>query len=114
MIRILIDQNISHRIIPKISTTFSAVEHVRNLGLQQASDYEIFLQARGQQFDAILTIDEDFLNLIQVFGSPPKIIWLRLGNCQTDYIASVLVAYREQIESFMLNDELKILQIFKP
>jgi predicted nuclease of predicted toxin-antitoxin system len=52
---------------------------VRDLGLRDASDVEIFKAAK--QADIILlTKDSDFLHLIQRLGAPPRVIWLRCGN----------------------------------
>lgn len=52
---------------------------VRDLGLRDASDVEIFKAAK--QADVILiTKDSDFSQLIQRLGSPPRVIWLRCGN----------------------------------
>lgn len=88
--KILIDQNISFRIISKIASFSDVAYHVKNFGLHQANDYEIFMFARNNQFDAIITIDEDFIKLLDTFSFPPKIIWIRTGNCSTDLLASIL------------------------
>ncbi len=54
--KIVVDQNISYRIIPQISHLFDVVTHVRMLGLTDASDIVIFRNARQNRFDAILTL----------------------------------------------------------
>ena len=40
--KILVDQNISHRIIPKLKIFFNEISHVKEFGLIYASDLEIF------------------------------------------------------------------------
>ena len=52
---------------------------VRDLGLRDAEDTAIFEAAR--QADAvILTKDADFPALVERFGPPPRVVWLRCGN----------------------------------
>lgn len=62
--KILIDQNISFRIINRIEGAFPNVLHVKSLGLMDTDDSKIFIYARRNNFDAILTIDEDFHNIL--------------------------------------------------
>ncbi|REA57865.1 hypothetical protein DSL64_22325 [Dyadobacter luteus] len=81
--RLLIDQNISHRVLPIIQDHFKGIQHVSQLGLLNTNDHEIFMFARNNEFDAIITLDDDFVRLLNLFSSPPKIIWLRTGNCAT-------------------------------
>jgi predicted nuclease of predicted toxin-antitoxin system len=49
--------------------------------------------------------DEDFHRLSILHGPPPKVIWVRLGNCSTDAIISLLRARREEIEGFVAHEE---------
>jgi len=78
--RIWIDAQLSPRIATWIVDTlgFQAVA-VRDLGLRDSDDIEIFNSARDE--DAIvLTKDRDFLDLLGRFGPPPKLVWLTCGN----------------------------------
>lgn len=52
---------------------------VRNVGLRDASDVQIF-EAAKQAGVVLITKDSDFSQLIHRLGSPPKVIWLRCGN----------------------------------
>lgn len=61
--KILIDQNISYRIIPHIQNLFTEVKHVRDIGMTDAFDLPLFMEARKLGFHAVLTQDEDFYNL---------------------------------------------------
>ncbi len=111
--KLLIDQNISHRIIPLISSSFSELTHVRNEGLKDKSDYEIFMFARQYKFDAVISLDEDFVHLLQTFNSPPKIIWLKTGNSSTTQLAQLLVQKKEIIIEFLHSQEKDCLEIYK-
>jgi predicted nuclease of predicted toxin-antitoxin system len=102
--KVLIDQNISHRILTFIQNDLYNFEHVRNVGLKDANDYEIFMYARNNNFDSILTLDEDFQFLLLTQNQPPKIIWIKVGNCPTKILAE-LINNNSSIISFFLTDE---------
>lgn len=89
--KLLIDQNISHRLKALIASSFSAVFHVKDLELTDFPDSVVFETARREHFDAVLTLDEDFHNLVMERGIPPKILWLRLGNCSTAIQAKAIL-----------------------
>jgi predicted nuclease of predicted toxin-antitoxin system len=52
---------------------------VRDLGLRDAEDFEIFTAARDARA-VVMTKDSDFVDLLQRHGPPPQVIWLRSGN----------------------------------
>ena len=110
--KILIDQNISHRIKSKISSIFPLAFHVKDLNLIDENDYKIFAYARKEHFDAIVTIDDDFQRIIFERGTPPKIIWLRIKNCSTDFLAQKIIGNETVINNFLQKDEHDLLQIF--
>ncbi|MFN0204152.1 MAG: DUF5615 family PIN-like protein [Bacteroidia bacterium] len=110
--KILIDQNISHRIIPKLEGLFDNLVHVRDVGLMDTDDYQIFMYARQNQFDAILTLDEDFQHHILIHQAPPKIIWLRVGNCGTNHIIETIVNNFTNIQYFVNDDNYEIIEIY--
>ena len=62
----------------------------------------------------ILTFDEDFSEIQNLFSFPPKIIWLRTGNVSTNEIAQLLIKLKNDIDEFMNNDELGIYEIYIP
>jgi len=75
-----VDAHISPKLCPWIRRQF-AVEalHVRDLGLREAEDPEIFDKARAAKV-VVFTKDEDFVDLAERLGTPPQILWLRCGN----------------------------------
>jgi predicted nuclease of predicted toxin-antitoxin system len=62
---------------------------VRNIGLRSASDVEIFRQAR-ESGAVVMTKDKDFIRLLEIYGPPPHVIWLRIGNSSKDVLQHVL------------------------
>jgi predicted nuclease of predicted toxin-antitoxin system len=71
------------------------------------------MYARQNNIDAIFTLDEDFYNILLEHGVPPKIIWLRIGNCSTSILANVINKNAETIHIFANDSSLDILEIFK-
>ncbi|MBK8966892.1 MAG: DUF5615 family PIN-like protein [Lewinellaceae bacterium] len=110
---ILLDQNISFRLLNRLGGVFPDTTHVRLLGLTDHSDHQIFMYARRKGIDAIITLDEDF-SLIQLeHGTPPKIIWLRTGNCSTTVLAQILLENTSVIQEFLSDDTHDCLEIYK-
>jgi predicted nuclease of predicted toxin-antitoxin system len=102
--KILVDQNISFRLVKRILAVFPQAIHVKLIDLIDANDYRIFMSARQEGFTAILTQDEDFYNLLLEHGVPPKIIWLRTGNCSTTFLTEVILRNAVLIKTFLDDD----------
>jgi predicted nuclease of predicted toxin-antitoxin system len=81
-VKLLFDENLSHRLAEALSDVYSGSEHLRNCGLRGASDERIWQYARENGFVIVLK-DSDFSERSSLRGSPPKVIWLRIGNCTT-------------------------------
>ena len=62
---------------------------VRDVGLRDASDPDIFCAAREAGV-VVMTKDRDFIRLLEEQGPPPQVIWLRLGNCSNAALQEVL------------------------
>jgi len=59
-----------------------------------------------------VTKDENFHRLSVLLGPPPKVIWVRLGNCSTDDVIRLLLQVRrEAIEGFMAHEEAAFLAL---
>jgi predicted nuclease of predicted toxin-antitoxin system len=75
-----LDAQLSPRLARWLSESFAVIAlPLRDLGLRDASDEEIFKAARASGA-VVLTKDADFLKLIDRFGSPPRVIWRTCGN----------------------------------
>ncbi|MBN7809409.1 DUF5615 family PIN-like protein [Algoriphagus sp. H41] len=107
---LLFDQNISYRILKEISADFPDCKQVREVGLEGKTDREIWSWAKQAGF-AIVTFDSDFADLSVLLNSPPKIIWLRLGNTSTKNIAQTLLSRKSEIRDFLSHEQEAILKI---
>ncbi|SEA43812.1 Predicted nuclease, contains PIN domain, potential toxin-antitoxin system component [Flavobacterium gillisiae] len=100
---LLFDQNISFRLISKIETNFPQAKQVRQLGIENYSDLEIWKFAKENDF-TIVSFDADFFDLSNLKGHPPKIIWFRFGNTKTDYLADIINSKKILIKEFIRSD----------
>jgi len=98
--KLLLDQNISHRIVRKVREHFSEVESVKQNFLVNKLDEEIWQFARRGGF-AVVTFDEDFYNLNVLYGPPPLLIWLRTGNLSNDEVVRLLIYHKNTITAFL-------------
>ena len=62
---------------------------VRDVGLRDAKDREIYLAARDTGA-VVITKDHDFLSLLEQYGSPPQVLWITFGNTSNAYLKRVL------------------------
>ncbi len=85
-----IDAQLSPYLAPWLSSECGVeARAVRDLGLREAGDREIFLAAR--EADAVvLTKDRDFVLLLELLGPPPQVIWLTIGNTSNAHLRKVL------------------------
>jgi len=85
--------------------------HVYLVGLDQASDQAIWHYARLNDF-IVVTKDSDYSDLSVLSGYPPKVIWIRRGNCETREIASLLRSDYEAITALYEDAATGILTLF--
>jgi predicted nuclease of predicted toxin-antitoxin system len=104
--KLLFDQNISHRIVLKLNELLPFSSQVRLLGLENAKDVEIWQFSKENDY-TIVTFDTDFFDLSLIRGIPPKIIWLRIGNTATEKLVECLKENIELIKDFINNPENK-------
>ena len=102
--RQLFDQNISFRIISKVKETFPEAKQVKQLGIENYSDIEIWNFAKKNNY-TIVTFDSDFFDVANIKGHPPKIIWLRIGNTNSSIIADLINKKNTIISDFISANE---------
>lgn len=90
--KLLFDENLSFRLVTVLADVYPGSAHVRELGLLGADDSVIWTHAAKNDF-LLTSKDTDFYERSIVYGAPPKVIWLRIGNSTVSDTAAVL---REQ------------------
>ncbi|MBE9193420.1 DUF5615 family PIN-like protein [Gloeocapsopsis crepidinum LEGE 06123] len=87
---IWIDAQLSPAIATWITNTFGVLAvALRDLGLRDAEDCEIFEAAKAQKA-ILMTKDSDFVDLVYRLGTPPQIIWLTCGNTSNARLCEIL------------------------
>lgn len=102
--KLLFDQNLSHRLKELLEKPFPNSIHVKDIEMTKASDTKIWEYARAHGF-TIVSKDSDFHQRSFVLGHPPKVIWIQRGNCTTDEIYNLLYKNRDSITGFGENKE---------
>ena len=97
--KLLFDQNLSPKLASRLTDLFAGSSHVQPMGLDCASDDQVWDHARLNGF-SIVTKDEDYNDLSVIRGIPPKVIWLQLGNCTTGQVEAVFRARFADIGAF--------------
>jgi len=108
--KFLFDQNISHRILEKLPGQFKESTTVKKEGLINAPDLTVWEFAKSNGY-IIVTQDSDFNDLTSLYGSPPKIIWIRAGNLKTNEISDLLIKNQSSIQAFLEDSDLGCFEI---
>jgi predicted nuclease of predicted toxin-antitoxin system len=98
-VRLLFDENLSRRLISRFADIYPDSEHVVTAGLEVEADLRVWEYAREHGL-TIVTRDWDFLQLSTVRGAPPKVIWLRIGNCSLGAVEQVLRTRHLEVRRF--------------
>lgn len=102
--RLLFDQNLSPRLVDALSDIYPGSGHVQSAGLDRAVDEEVWNHAR-QHHLIIVTKDTDFHERSVLLGAPPKVVWVRRGNCSTTMIEQILRRHYNDIRQLSTDSE---------
>jgi predicted nuclease of predicted toxin-antitoxin system len=110
--KLLLDENLSWRMVAVLKQHFEDCLHVNTIGLTiPAKDFEIWNYAKENNL-TIVTNDEDFVDFVNVKGFPPKVILLRTGNQNQLFISNLLIQRKGDIQLLNDSDETGLLEIF--
>ena len=109
--RLLFDQNLSRKLVSRLSDLFPNSSHIQFHQLAEADDSEIWEFAKANDF-CIITQDADFAEKSRLYGSPPKVIWLRCGNAPTRQVETLLRLGEQAINELMQDPNLHCLELF--
>lgn len=85
-----LDAQLPPTLAPWIAVTFSvSVQPLRDIGLQDAKDVDVFQAARVVNA-IVMTKDADFVELVERLGTPPQVLWIRCGNTTNARLKEVL------------------------
>ena len=107
--KLLFDQNLSHKLVHRLREDYPDSLHVRDIGLGSADDLTIVKFALAQGF-TVVSKDADFLALRFVLGEHVRMVWIRLGNGSTDQVERALRGRRASIEA-LATDPSQVIEI---
>jgi predicted nuclease of predicted toxin-antitoxin system len=107
-VRLLFDENLSHQLVRLLGDIFPRSVHVRDVGLKSADDPLVWQYAKENHL-IIVSKDSDLHQRSFVLGHPPKLVWVRLGNCSTSEVEillrrhfSAIITFHEDAEASFL------------
>jgi predicted nuclease of predicted toxin-antitoxin system len=99
--KLLLDENLSRRLVPFLQTAFPGSTQVALVGLERASDQDIWQYAQEHDF-VIVTKDSDYYDFSMVLGAPPYVLWLQTGNAGKSAVLGLLLNNAEAIQDSIL------------
>lgn len=103
-LKLLFDENLAPRLVTALADLYPGSAHVRNVGLEGSADLSVWEHAAAGDF-LLVSKDEDFHRLSVLRGFPPKVVWIRLGNCSTLDVEQLLRRRFEQLVEFAAHEE---------
>ena len=97
--KLLFDENLSPKLVGKLADIFPGSSQVSTVGLEGHPDAEIWELAKNNHY-TIVSKDNDFRQRAFLFGLPPKVIWLQIGNAGTAQIEALLRKEFNRIKTF--------------
>ncbi len=98
--KLLFDQNLSSKLVPQLADLFPHSEHVKDLALDRAEDDVVWNYARDHGF-VLVSKDADFRQRSFLYGFPPKVLWVTLGNCSSTEIEKAIRKNNLRIIAFV-------------
>ncbi len=108
--KLLLDENLSRRIVPFLQENFPGTSQVALEGLERKSDLEVWRYAKENGF-VIVSKDSDFYELSLLYGTPPKVIWLQIGNVSKGAVTKLLLDNRETIARLLADPDTACVEI---
>ena len=107
---LLFDQNLSRRLPALLVAEFPGSEQVLLTGLAAADDLAVWSYAASRGL-AVVSKDVDFRNMSATHGSPPKVIWLRVGNGPTAAVEALLRGRQAEVAAFLADPAAALLEL---
>lgn len=103
--KLLLDENLSPHLVERLADVYPESRHVTEVGLGGADDAAVWEYAGRHGIGAIVSKDSDFAERSVLENGPPKVIWIRLGNCSTAEIEATLRSAHDAVRAFLEKDE---------
>lgn len=97
--KMLFDENLSPKLVTALADVFPDSAHVDRIGLGGSTDDDVWQYAKANGF-TLVSKDSDFYDKSILYGHPPKIIWIKRGNCTNRQIQLLLRNKADMIDEF--------------
>jgi len=108
--KLLFDENLSPKLVQLLRDLFPDSLHVRDVALKAADDLTVWKYAQENSL-IICSKDSDMHQRSFLLGFPPKVVWVRLGNCSTSDVQKLLRKHFASIEAFAADDYASFLSL---
>lgn len=102
---------LSPHLVTRLAAEYPHSAHGSAVGIDQSLDIEVWMYARDYEF-TIVTKDADFSDMSVLLGFPPKVVWLRVGNCSTSDIEANLRAHTSTLDALAADPTIGIIELF--
>lgn len=106
--KLLLDENLSWRLVANLQRSFPGTKHADQLGLRGATDAAVWEHARGEGY-MLVSKDDDFRQLALLRGAPPKVLVLAIGNGGNAAVLELLGSHERRIAAFAADDSESVL-----
>ena len=96
--KLLLDENLSRRMVPALQSRFPKTSQVALLGLEGSTDAELCAFAAAEDF-VICSKDDDFQRLVAARGYRPRLVRVAMGNVGNERILQALLSSADAIEA---------------
>ncbi len=94
--KLLFDENLSPKLPRLLAALFPDSTHVRDCGLKGSPDERVWEFARDHGF-VLVSKDSDFYQRSLLFGAPPKLVWICIGNSTRGELFALLSQHQGAI-----------------
>jgi predicted nuclease of predicted toxin-antitoxin system len=109
-VKLLFDENLSPKLAINLNSLFPNSQHVDRIGLGGASDDKVWDYTKDNGY-LLISKDADFYDKSVLLGYPPKVIWIRRGNCSNRQLELLLRNKVDAITAFNNASHLAFMQI---
>jgi predicted nuclease of predicted toxin-antitoxin system len=103
-VKLLFDENLSPKLVANLGDVFPDSAHVHHVGLGTVPDREVWDYARVHGY-TLVSKDSDFHELSLLHGYPPKVVWIKRGNCSNKQIELILRNKAAHVEALLKDSE---------
>ena len=110
--KLLFDHNLSHKLVARLADLYAASTQTRLLNFGRTGDSELWFYSRTHGY-VLVTKDRDIAELAVLRGAPPKVVWLRIGNCSVAAVESALRRNYQKIHELVADPDRVVLEILE-